>query len=399
MTHTARLFETLSLGSHLWALLLVGAAIVTPACQMYSQKENLRVLTTVKQIRDLSPEEAERGYPVQLRGVFTYYDLVSKRLVIQDSGTAILVDASQTPILVEPGQEVEIEGFTGRGDASNIINSSSLTGLATMKMPDAQKVSVKDLASGKDPYLWVEAEGIVRSATLASEGQGFLEIASEDGKFQVCVANRSQGVSSFVDARVRVRGVSHTIFNTRGAAIRLQILASRLDNIFVEEPSPEDPFSISVQSIEKLLHLAQQAASGHRLRAQGVVRQQPNGDLFIHDETGEFQIKTLQMISVRPGSRLDVVGFPSLKDSKLVFEDVIIKQLEGADNDLSHASQESERLPVLTKVEQVHQLAPSEAKRNYPVHLRAVVTYHDPFFQIWIFPGLDSRHLYQYEQR
>jgi len=380
-----KLSKTFWLDSQLWVLLLAGVAMFTQGCQIHSQKENLSVLTTVKQVRDLSPEDAERAYPVHLRGICTYYDLVSKRLVIQDNGTAILVDASQTSISVEPGQEVEIEGLTGREDASSIINSSSLTGLAMMKMPDAQKVSVNDLASGKYSYLWVEAEGFVRSATLASEGQGFLEIASEAGKFQVCVANRSQGVSSFVDAKVRVRGVSHTIFNTRGAAIRLQILASRLDNISVKEASPDDPFSIPVQSIEKVIQLARQTPSGHRLRAQGVVRQQANGDLFIHDETGEFQIKTLLMLSVRPGSRLDVVGFPSLKDSRMVFEDVIIKQLGGTDNDLSHASQESRSLPLLTKVGQVHQLAPGEAKRNYPVHLRAVVTYHDPFLKYGFF--------------
>ncbi|MCM3870858.1 MAG: response regulator [Pyrinomonadaceae bacterium] len=382
-------FSIISLTRSLWPRWRIGLFLVclfvAPACQRSSQRENLPLLTTTKQIHELSPEEAERGYPVQLRGVTTYYDLVSKRLVIQDSGTAILADTSQTPVSVEPGQEVEISGFTGREDASNIVNSSSLTALATMKMPDAQKVSVKDLALGKDPYLWVEAEGIVRSATLASEGQGFLEIASEAGKFQVRVANRSEGVSSFVDAKVRVRGVAHTIFNTRGAAIRVQILASRLDNIFVEEASPEDPFSISVQSIETLLQLAQQTASGHRVRAQGVVSQQANGDLFINDETGEFQIKTLLMISVRPGSRLDVVGFPSLKDSKMVFEDVIIKEIQGADNHLSHAPQEPERLPLLTTVSQVHHLASSEAKRNYPVHLRAVVTYHDPFYKYGFF--------------
>src|SRR4029078_806507 len=144
-----KLSKTFWLGSQLWVLLLAGVAMFTPGCQTRSQNENLSVLTTVKQVRDLSPEDAERAYPVHLRGICTYYDLVSKRLVIQDNGTAILVDASQTSSSVEPGQEVEIEGLTGREAASSIINSSSLTGLAMMKMPDAQKVSVNDLASGK----------------------------------------------------------------------------------------------------------------------------------------------------------------------------------------------------------------------------------------------------------
>src|SRR5579864_7292217 len=35
-------------------------------------------------------------------------------------------------------------------------------------------------------------------------------------------------------------------------------------------------------------------------------------------------------------------------------------------------------LPVLTRVEQVRTLAPDEARRGYPVHVQAVVTYFDP---------------------
>jgi len=35
-------------------------------------------------------------------------------------------------------------------------------------------------------------------------------------------------------------------------------------------------------------------------------------------------------------------------------------------------------LPTLTTTQQVHSLSSEEAKRAYPVHLRAVVTYYDP---------------------
>src|SRR5258708_2822082 len=83
-----------------WRLsFLLVVFIALPACQRSSQKEVLPVLTTVKQIRALSPEEVERGYPVQLRGVSTYQDLVSKTLIIQDSTGGLLVDTSKTQLL------------------------------------------------------------------------------------------------------------------------------------------------------------------------------------------------------------------------------------------------------------------------------------------------------------
>ena len=36
------------------------------------------------------------------------------------------------------------------------------------------------------------------------------------------------------------------------------------------------------------------------------------------------------------------------------------------------------KLPVLTEARQVRELAPDQAELSYPVHLQAVVTYHDP---------------------
>jgi hypothetical protein len=40
---------------------------------------------------------------------------------------------------------------------------------------------------------------------------------------------------------------------------------------------------------------------------------------------------------------------------------------------------ERQPLPTLTKTHDVHSLTIAQAARNYPVHLRAVVTYYDPF--------------------
>src|SRR6185295_11724814 len=61
-SHKEKVSKTFWRGAHLWVLLVAGVALVTPACQ----KGNLSVLTSVKQIRDLSPEEAEGAYPVHL---------------------------------------------------------------------------------------------------------------------------------------------------------------------------------------------------------------------------------------------------------------------------------------------------------------------------------------------
>ena len=97
-------------------LLLVAASMLS--CRRSSNKEDLPVLTAVKQIRDLSQEEAERSYRVRIRGICTYQHDNSKTLIIQDPTGGIPVDSSQIEGSVAIGQETEVLGFTGRGEAA-----------------------------------------------------------------------------------------------------------------------------------------------------------------------------------------------------------------------------------------------------------------------------------------
>jgi hypothetical protein len=158
-THSFSMLQLCSIPWPRWRLwLLLGVLFVAPACQKSLQREILPVLTTARQVRELSPEEAERGYPVQLRGVGTYYDLVSKTLIVQDSTAGLLIDTSKTQlpapggqvaqIPITPGREVAVKGFTARGESSSIVISSSLTGMSTGEMPTTRQFSLQELSSG-----------------------------------------------------------------------------------------------------------------------------------------------------------------------------------------------------------------------------------------------------------
>ncbi len=360
---------------------------------------------------DLSPDDAERGQPCRLRGVVTYYFPFSATLIVQDSTAGVQIDTSKIEGTFTPGQEVEIEGVTGRGDSSNmVIGFSSPTVregfLDSGKMPDAPQVSIKDLATGEYSYRLVETGGIVRSAQLSPDGQVSLDIATVDGRFKARVAQRSSfDYDAFIDSKVKVRGVSRTVFDARGKPIRLQLLVPDRDSIVIEEPSLSDPFSIPARPIGSLLQLDSRETYGHRVRVRGVVTGQPDvssltvregfsGDLFITDETGGIQVKTLQMASVQPGTYIDVLGFPSVAGSQVILEDALFREVgkegffpqkessqQGGDEQAVDSSLREGRLPLLTTVEEVHRLTASEAKRNYPVRLRGVVTYTDTLWE------------------
>jgi signal transduction histidine kinase/CheY-like chemotaxis protein len=373
--------------------LLLAAILMSPGCQrnLHPNKESLPVLTTARQIQALSAEEAERGYPVKLHGVTTHYDLVSKTLILQDATAGILVDTSKTQVTpagqvaqlpVILGRDAEVKGITARGESSSLVISSAVSGLATGQMPNARQVSLKQLSAGANSYEWVEIEGIVRSATYENDGHLLLDLATDEGRVDAYIVKRAMaGYDSFVDARVRIRGVAHTVFNARNEAIRFQLLVPDLEYATVEEASAGDPFSIRPQSVEILLRSMSQAVSGHRVRVQGTIAPRSGGELYVTDKTGSVQVKTRQMTSALPGSLVDVVGFPELAGSNLLLDNASVRDLHDltpAAGAVGSVSDHVSNLRPLETVLQVHQLTSAESARKYPVHLRAVVTYFTP---------------------
>ncbi|HZS03617.1 MAG TPA: response regulator [Blastocatellia bacterium] len=388
--YTHRLTRFPALPPHLPALLLMIVVIISGACQRHSGNGGLTALTTAEQVRGLAPDEADLGYPVRLTGVVTGHHPGSNTLIIQDGTAAVSVDTSGTETAVEPGQRVELEGFTKSGEWSPFIIRPALKVLGPAEMPVAQPVSIKELAAGIFNDRWVETQGIVRSVAAVNDGSLLLEVTTGGGRINARVV-KFQGLDhqAVVDAGVRIRGVARTVFNSNRQAIRLQLLVPDLKHVLIEAPSLADPFSAPARTISSLSQLTPQEASGHRVRVEGVVtQQQPGGNLFITDQTADLYVQTSQRDQVPPGSRVEVVGFPLQEKSRLILENARFRPVgtqsssgEAGDRPAQSPSQ-LESLPALTTVHQVHALAPDQARRRYPVRLRATITYYDP---VWGF--------------
>jgi hypothetical protein len=68
---------------------------------------------------------------------------------------------------------------------------------------------------------------------------------------------------------------------------------------------------------------------------------------------------------------------------------VLVVLLSSADAIGQQKRSEQPALPALTKAHDVHGLTPDQAARSYPVRLRTVVTYYDPYIDplhptVWV---------------
>ncbi|HEX4811097.1 MAG TPA: hypothetical protein VH325_19310, partial [Bryobacteraceae bacterium] len=137
----------------------------------------LPTLTSLSQIHALSREQANRGYPVRLRVVVTFFDIAKEsvtagstelgtNLFVQDRSGGNWVAISQNAPSLHAGQLIELEGMTTQTDFAPDIAQPRWRVLGTAPMPVPVRAEFGQLASTKDDSRWVEVEGIVRSAAM-----------------------------------------------------------------------------------------------------------------------------------------------------------------------------------------------------------------------------------------
>ncbi len=293
---------------------------------------NLPLLMEARQVRELSSENAARGYPVQLRGVITYADFIQgdsirQHLFVQDATAGIYVDPINLTLKLRAGQSVEVDGITAPGRFASEVIHPQVRILGEAPLPGARKVSGEEFATGAEDSQFVEVEGIILSAG-EGDGQLVLHIASRSVEFLANVIGQNPAPENLVGAAVKLRGVSSSIYNAKNQFIGAALLVPGFDDLLVEHPAPADLFSVPLRPMSIVLRLSSQQAFSQRVRVQGVVTlQRPHGSIFISDGQQGVEILTGQTSVVKPGDRVEVVGFPAVGEYSAVLKDATFRKI------------------------------------------------------------------------
>jgi PAS domain S-box-containing protein len=312
-----------------WAGLLFVLLCPIPAWTAQQYRPSLPLLTRIEQVRNLTASEAQRGYPVDLRAVVTYFDPGPPNLFVQDSSAGIWVDLGEsTRLSLKVGQLVRIQGVSAELDFAPQVANPRITVLGEAPLPRARPTSFDRMASSAEDSQWVEVEGIVHSA-VASDSYLRLGIAVNGGRLLATVPDFQSSVpEGLVDAKVRVHGACGAIFNQKNQLTGIVLHVPSLSQVTIEEQPSPDPFSLPVQPADSLLRFTPKGASGHRVRVQGVVTfSAPGTRLFIKDETQGLLVETSQTASLHPGDLVDVAGFPSSGEYTPMLVDAVFRKL------------------------------------------------------------------------
>ena len=177
-------------------------------------------LTSVQEIRNLSLDESDRAYLVQLEGLITYCSLADAEIpfcFIQDDTGGIYFNYFHT--LPEPGSVVKLTGITVKGwFAPDIAEGARITVIGKAPFPEPSQVQDYYLLRGKEDSKWVDLEGLVHAVKLSEHAQHSglqLELATNDNKKVPVFVNAMDLPSPMLGGFVRVEGVAGGFFQPK----------------------------------------------------------------------------------------------------------------------------------------------------------------------------------------
>lgn len=306
------------------------------------------VLTHAREIRNLSPEEARRPYPVHLRAVVTFVDAGPGEMFVQDetAGIFVFVRESVSDAPLRTGQLVDLTGITTAGDFSPCITRAHLKVLGMASLPMAKRMPFQELVGGKEDGQWSELEGVVRSGQTKS-GRLLLNVATVGGSFVAVTPEFPPDWSrKWVDARVVMRGALAPIFNERRQTAGVRMFVPGSGFVRIKEDAPPDVFGLPESTAVSVgrFHPLEQLQRRIRVRAT-VVAVNPGMAMYTADSTGNLEVQPIPGCAARPGDLVDVVGFPGVIEGRPGLQDSLCRKVGRGSATAAVAVQAREVIP------------------------------------------------------
>jgi len=270
----------------------------------------------VKQVHELSAEDAGRHIPVRLRGVVTAFSGWRDYFFFQDAtgGTAINREEHG---LVHAGDAIEIDGVSDPGLFSNSVISKQVRVIGPGKIPEVEVSTYSDLEGGTRDAEWIKVRGVVQSAKVETIWEKSvlvlgLEMAGTEMAVRVFHFG-AEDVNRLVDAKILVGGVCGTAYNDKRQFTGLRLFVGDARSIVVEEPAPSDPYAGPPHPIRSVMQVGPRDRARHRVKIAGVVTYQDRGhSLYVQDGADGILVSTEQDETVPVGTGIEAIGFPAL---------------------------------------------------------------------------------------
>jgi len=316
----------------------------------------LPTLTLASEVHQLKREQAQRGYPVQIRGTVTSYLPEHQAFVIQDSTRGLYVVDFSSSRSVQPqiGESLEVRGTTDPHLFAPVVNALQVRCLGAGRLPDPIQPTWDQLLNGSCDAQYVEIQGII-TAVLTNG----VTLRTRGGVINVLLrvtGMKTEELRPYEDALVRVRGCLFASWDYATHQVKVGEIRIYDADVIVDQPAPADLFSSPSKTPAELLLFDPHAGVFERVKVSGQIVYVRDPEYFIMRGGSGLRFIVKQPAGLQAGDQVDVVGFPELLDigSPVLREAVARKTGHGPlpeakrlqAGDLMHAGYDSTRVRV-----------------------------------------------------
>ena len=286
----------------------------------------LPLLVTAAEVHHLKREEAQRSYPVKIRGVITSVMPEDQAFTIQDSTRGIYVvdhseSRSDAPRI---GEYLEVEGVTDPGKFAPVVTATCVKLLGSGDLPQPGVPSWHQLMNGSLDAQYVEIQGILTSVKV----NGIVLLTPEGGvQAEIrAVGLKLRDLERYEDALIRVRGCLLANWDYVTHQVKVGEIRVYGANITVDQPAPEDLFSTPRKTASELLLFDPQASAFQRVKVIGQILHVSEPEYFVMDGNNGIRFVLKHPSNLEVGDMVEAVGFPELSRASPVLREAVVRK-------------------------------------------------------------------------
>ncbi|RYD35545.1 MAG: hypothetical protein EOP87_07185, partial [Verrucomicrobiaceae bacterium] len=265
-----------------------------------------------------------RGIATSVRGE-QYPDFI-----LQDATGALAIIFGKEVGPITEGQMVEVVGRVDPANPSLRILADRITPGEMVGLPAPVKVDAADLADGSKDCQYIELSGVIRKVHTDASLQPvrlILDLGPQDRRLAIWVSHFDDEIQAKLqpDTAVTVRGVCRSWRTLKYQPFGTFIVVTDPSSIRIDRAAPASPEKLPMRSLPDVFQLTIDDLKVHRERIGGVVTLAwPDTQAVVENAGGAVFLTTGEDARLRPGEEVDIAGFPTRRDSRLVMEDAVL---------------------------------------------------------------------------
>lgn len=325
--------RNLALSHGLWLTLFV--------CTLLDAQP-IREITSLRELRALSPAEAARGYPIDVTATITYIELSRDITMVQNEDGAAYVHflregdrlAGRPNLVLNEGDQVRLRGITAAGNFAPAIwhpkgRNIRIDRLGTAPLPEPMRLFPTVILDPPLDAYRVEVTGVVTGVT---EKVGRTVVTFNDGfdSYDLMIRgepNPEALPEGLLNSRIRARGIYSPVTDETRQLIHADFFVASAQDIEIVERGAESILAQEPVSYEALA--GYQAVIGERIHAQGVITATSDPDrVFIEMDGRPLEVRTNERALPKVGRSVSIAGYRGLSRGRPFLHTAAFREID-----------------------------------------------------------------------